>query len=650
MSAKRCTSRVLIVDDAEIMHEIFCDILAPCARKIEDESPCYALSHARSGLEAINLTHAAIESDEGFSVAFIDLRLGDGMNGLEVASQIWQRDPDVHVVICTAFDDLNWYKATKELDCKDRLLLLKKPFHPDEVLQLTLSLSHRWHAAAEADTKLWHLQREVDQRLQVEANLRRMAEHDALTNLPNRSVLLERLNSILHAHQNGNCTIDAVLFMDLDNFKTINDSLGHDAGDELLNQVASRLRTCVRTGSSERRGRGETVRLGGDEFVVLLEQLQQPSDAITVARRIVDRIAEPFTIGDRSVNVGSSVGVAFVDKSALSPNDVLKNADTAMYRAKLSGKGRVAVFDSGMNQDVNARLELESSLRTSLQRDELNILYQPIVDLRTGEICSVEALLRWTMLDGKTVPPSRFIPLAEDIGLITEIGYWTISRAIDQIMELDQAVCASGIKPLSLAVNISHIQLASPDFDSRLGQITAEKRFSRNRLKLEINESIAMRKPQDTAERLKNLHDMGFGIHMDDFGTGHSSLACFHQFRIETVKIDRAFVGSIAHNESHQAIVEAVIQLAHSLKATVIAEGLETSEQIQQLRALGCDKGQGYFFASPQPQQQILRMLLDVDPASRLIAFSRNDPRLSPPPVPESPGFSPLPQSPAWQN
>lgn len=650
MSADRCTTRILIVDDAEIMHEIFCDVLAPQVDDGIELADRFILSHAHDGLEAVQLAAAAMESSEGFAVAFVDYRLGSGPDGPEVIRQIWQQDPLVQIVLCSAYDDNCWDTATSDLPHRDRLLFLKKPFHPDEILQLAISLSCRWSQTLKINEQIWRMQREVDQRLQVEANLRRMAEHDALTKLPNRSVLLDRLQAIVQARKTGRESIDAVLFMDLDNFKIINDSLGHDAGDELLNQVASRLKTCVRSGNSDRRGRGETVRLGGDEFVVLLEQLNKHTDAITVARRIVDRIAEPFTIGDRSVTVGSSVGVAFIDAEVKTPNEVLKNADTAMYRAKLGGKGRVAIFDSGMNQDVNARLEMESALRASLEHDQLNILYQPIVDLKTGQITSAEALLRWTMSDGRVIPPSRFIPLAEEIGLITEIGYWTVNRAIDQILEIDQAILGHDIRLPNLSINISHIQLAEPDFERRLAQIVDVKHFPRHRLKLEINEAIAMRKPLETAACLKRLHDAGFGIFMDDFGTGHSSLACFHQFHIESVKIDRAFVGSIAHNESHQAIVEAVIQLAHSLKASVIAEGLETSEQIRQIRALGCDLGQGYYFSSPISQTQLLKMMVEIDPTKRLRLMLSETLQINPAPTPELPGSTASLPTPAPQN
>lgn len=622
MSAKRCTTRVLIVDDAEIMHEIFCDILASSQTlHLDSDQTKFVLSHARDKIDAAQLTAAAIEASDGFAVAFIDLRLGGSICGLELTKMIWDIDPFVQIVICTAQDGVDWRALTKDFPHRDRLIYLRKPFHPDEIRQLAEALSNRWSDSQAIAEQLWRLQREVDQRLEAETNLRRLAEHDALTKLPNRSVLLDRLQAIIGERKRGRDSIDATLFMDLDNFKTINDSLGHHAGDELLNQVANRLRTCVRTGASNRRGSGETVRLGGDEFVILLERLNDRNDAITVAKRVVDRIADPFTIGDRTVNVGSSVGIAFVDSQIHDPDQVLKNADTAMYRAKLAGKGRVAVFDSGMHQDINAKLELEGALRASLENDELKVLYQPIVDLFSGQIRSVEALLRWNLTDGRVIPPSRFIPLAEELGLITEIGYWTIEHAIEQMQVLELAATGETQLPINLSVNVSHIQLNEPDFESRVCEIVDRKRFPRNRLKLEVNESIAMRRPVETACRLKQLHDAGFGILMDDFGTGHSALSCFHQFHIETVKIDRTFVGSIAHNESHQAIVEAVIQLAHSLKATVIAEGLETADQIRRLRALGCDMGQGYYFASPINQQQLLNLMVEVEPEKRLQEF-----------------------------
>lgn len=635
MSILGQASRILIVDDSEHIHELFSQLLtsrADCSygddltlSQLQSTSSMdsqlvrsFALSHARSGSEATELLAAAHSAAEPFALAFIDLEMPPGMNGCETAQMLWKVDPCLQVVLCASSEGISWGQISATLGHVDQLFLLKKPVDDDVAVQLAIALTEKWRLAAETRDHLWRLQREADRRLEVEANLRRMAEHDSLTNLPNRSVLLDRLAAVLRGYVPGTPTRDAILFLDLDNFKTINDTLGHHAGDDLLNQVADRLRCCVRDHDTTVRNTGETVRLGGDEFVVLLERLQRPDDAVRAARRIVERIAEPFRLGDRYVNVGSSVGVAFVDGTASTPEQLLQNADTAMYRAKLSGKGRVAVFDRGMHEDVSARLELESSLRNALDNCELNILYQPIVDLRSGAVRSVEALLRWTTSDGQAIPPSRFIPLAEEIGLITEIGYWTIERAtadlVDTICQLDPRECPE----LELSVNVSHLQLSDPDFEQRLNTILHQTRFPRRLLKLEINESIAMRKPRETSERLGQLSRAGYGISMDDFGTGHSSLACFYQFPVETVKIDRTFVGSIAHNLSHQAIVQAVISLAHSLNTTVVAEGLESMEQIRHLRDLGCDRGQGYFFSSPVSLDQLLELVRYRLPMHRL--------------------------------
>jgi diguanylate cyclase len=595
--------RILIVDGNDSAHELFSNCLATVERI------GFALSHARCRHEAVELVTAARVSTDPFSVAFIEVNAASEFQGTETAQLLWQLDPHLQVVLYV--DDANIPAASLSATANrlEQLLWIRQPLDKLVITQLAISLTERWLSIAEMRDHLWRLQREIDRRLEAEANLRRMAEHDALTKLPNRSVLLERLAGVLRNHVPGTPCRDAVLFLDLDNFKTINDTLGHHAGDDLLNQVAERLRNSVRNHDTTVRNQCETVRLGGDEFVVLLERLPRAEDAVRAARRIVEQIAEPFQLGDRLVNVGSSVGVAFVDGTATSPEQLLKNADTAMYRAKMSGKGRVAVFDQGMHEDVSARLELESALRNALKNAEFSVMYQPIVDLKTNKVCAVEALLRWTMPDGESIPPARFIPMAEEIGLITEIGYWTIEHATRELVSLVNQFDKDEHVELELNINISHFQLWDNQFEARLGDILCTTCFPKRLLKLEINESIAMRKPRETAAKLYQLNNLGYGISMDDFGTGQSSLACFYQFPIETVKIDRTFVGSIAHNHSHRAIVKAVINLAHSLNTTVVAEGLESVEQVHHLRGLGCNRGQGYYFAPPLNARQLLELI-----------------------------------------
>lgn len=602
MSGRPRAHRVLVLDELDTTHELF----SSCLTAIDRVG--FALSHARRLKDALELAATARQAGEPFAVAFVDGNLSTGCDITSLTDQLWRVDPHLQLVLYAERDTSRKLEFSFDGARCEQLLLVRKPLDVEVILQWAATLSERWAANSEMREHLWRLQREIDQRLEAEANLRRMAEHDALTKLPNRSVLLERLAGILQNYCPDSPCRDAVLFLDLDNFKSINDTLGHHAGDDLLNQVAERLRSSVRNHDTAVRNHCETVRLGGDEFVVLLERLPRAEDAIRAARRIVEQIAEPFHLCDRMVNVGSSIGIAFVDGTATSPEQLLKNADTAMYRAKLNGKGRVAVFDRGMHDDVSARLELESALRAALDNNEFSVLYQPIIHLATGQMCAVEALLRWTLHDGTAVPPSEFIPLAEEIGLITQIGYWTIEHATQELKSL-VAQFVNNDAELELNVNVSHLQLWDNQFEQRLDSILNKTGFPKRLLKLEINESIAMRKPRETAAKLYALNKLGYGISMDDFGTGQSSLACFYQFPIEMVKIDRTFVGSIAHNHSHRAIVKAVIDLAHSLNTTVVAEGLESIEQVGSLQGLGCDRGQGYHFAAPLTGKQLIELI-----------------------------------------
>ena len=631
---------VLVIDDQRGMHEAFDRILQTTLRGVSDGDGCdgeypaieaagdgglargYQLQHADSGEAGIIAARRAARSGRPFSVAFVDMCL-PGIDGVETTERLWQVDPELHVVIYTTFSDHDWADVVKRLGRTDRLLLLKKPFERDEVRQLALAFSEKARLAGQHRAYIQQLRREVAHRQQIEADLRWMAQRDALTSLPNREFLLHRLQLSLDRRRRAPAGHDAVLFLDLDNFKIVNDSLGHNAGDDLLRQVAARLQHCVRgTDLAVQDAAGQTVRLGGDEFVVLLEQLASREDALVVARRVVQRLAEPFTLAGRRVTIGSSVGVAFVDSAAATPAELLRNADTAMYRAKTEGKGRLAVFDQGMHEAVCARLELESDLRRAMEAEEFSLRFQPVIDLRDGCIRAVETLLRWQQAGQWEVPPCDFIPIAEEIGLITEIGYWVAQQASQQLRDLMRHLPAQHAFAPDLCINMSQRQLADPNLVQRLNDIMRASGWSRQRLKLEITESVALGDPQRTSEPLLRLHREGYRIHMDDFGIGYSSLACFHRFPIEAVKIDRALVASIDSNRSYLAIVQAVIQLAHSLGSEVVAEGLETPAHVRMLKDLGCDRGQGFIFSPPLTIDALADLLLAQTPQQRLATMA----------------------------
>ncbi|MFK8112125.1 MAG: putative bifunctional diguanylate cyclase/phosphodiesterase [Rubripirellula sp.] len=635
MTTEKKQRRILIVDDQQQIHDTFDRVFAIQGPKDDalmdfesrflngdvepdnvdvDGMPSYELDHALSGEEAVELVQKSVAEGTAYSVAFVDMRMPCGMDGMETTEALWEIDPNLHVVICTAYSDHVWEDVLKRLGYSDRLLLLKKPFESDEARQIALALSEKSRLGVIQQQKVDDLGREVERRRVAEETMRDMAHRDALTSLPNRPYLLEKLARIVGTASGKDQPI-AVLFLDLDNFKIINDSLGHDAGDDLLIQVASRLKNCVRecdttSRSIENEEMGETVRLGGDEFVVLLESLLHPNDAISVAKRIVKKIGEPFQLGDRFVTVGTSVGVAFLGSHVKDANEALRNADTAMYRAKNNGKGRVAVFDQTMHDDVVARMELEDQLRRAVRTEAFTLNYQPILDLRTGDIRGVETLIRWTDESGNRMSPSDFIPMIEEIGLIHQVGEWVLENAMRDMMRLTP-VLSEAQQGLYLGVNVSGRQLSDPFFLEQLETILARTGFDRRRLKIEMNESVESRGHERVLSTMLDLHRSGVRIQIDDFGKGQSSLNCFQTYPIEAVKIDRSFTASIAIEHSHAAITEAIVKLAHNLNAKIVAEGVESPDQLEVLRRWGCDLAQGYFFSPPLTAQALGRLLKD---------------------------------------
>lgn len=633
--------RILIIDDQSQIHETFARIFRGDhrnehelddfeARFLQDESdpaekepasaPKFSLTHAYSGEEGVYQVQKSIDGDERFSVAFVDMRMPQGMDGLATIKRLWRIDPALQVVICTAYSDHTWDDIVRCLGYSDRLLLLRKPFEQDEARQLALALSEKCRLAIRQEEKLELLKNEVHRRRKAESELRDIAHRDALTALPNRPFLIQKLEQVLANQGPRRKTYDAILFLDLDNFKIINDSLGHEAGDDLLNQVAMRLQECVRdhdtasrcsdpVDKSDSSAGDETIRLGGDEFVVLLERLAHRDDALLVARRIVQRICEPFQLGDRLVTIGTSVGVAFIDASLTDGHEALRNADTAMYQAKNSGKGQIAVFDQTMHDAVVARHELEAQLRVALRDEKFELRYQPIVNLKTGEIQGVEVLSRWRSDDGEYVPPSEFVPVAEEIGLINHFGEWVLERSMREFSAM-MASFDDGQRPeIYLGVNISRRQLGDPFFIDRLQAIIDRTRFKWS-LKLEMSENGDTRHNERSLQTMLDLHQSGVGIHIDDFGKGNSSLTCFHDYPIETVKIDRTFTASITIDHGHAIITQAIVQLAHHLMASIVCQGVESAKQLHLLQQWGCDLAQGYIFAPPLDICELERLLI----------------------------------------
>jgi diguanylate cyclase (GGDEF)-like protein/PAS domain S-box-containing protein len=425
--------------------------------------------------------------------------------------------------------------------------------------------------------------------------------YDGLTGLPNRVLFHDRLASALARARRNPGALVAVLFLDLDRFKIVNDSLGHSVGDRLLVEVAQRLQRCVRGGDT-------VARLGGDEFALLLTGVRDVSDPTRAAIRIQESLAAPFNLDGREVFTSASVGIAMSASGYEEPGGLLQDADTAMYRAKSRGGGRSEVFDEEMRARALARLQLESDLRRAVERESFELHYQPIVSPGSGRILAFEALVRWRHPERGLILPEEFISLAEETGLVLALGGQVLRQACRRMRAwLDRLPVGS---PLVVTVNVSARQLACTDFPELVAEALRESDLPPEKLKLEITESALIENADSAAGLLRRLHGLGVGIWLDDFGTGHSSFSYLHRFPIETLKIERSFIGKLDQGDGSFAIVRAIVLLAHSLGLSTIAEGVELPGQRDRLRDLGCDGVQGFLFSQPLPG----------DAASELIA------------------------------
>jgi diguanylate cyclase (GGDEF)-like protein/PAS domain S-box-containing protein len=420
---------------------------------------------------------------------------------------------------------------------------------------------------------------------------------DPLTGLRNRLYFIDRLEALIEECA-GRADSFAILFLDVDRFKIVNDSLGHETGDWLLVEIAERLRSSVRsTDVSARIALPSVVaRFGGDEFAVLLENLHQPSDATIVAERILTQFASHFDIRGRIIFATVSIGVALGDSAATS-NDLLRNADTAMYYAKTRGKARYQIFDEGMRGRAVARMELESDLRKAIDEDDFLLYYQPEVSLKTGRAVGYEALVRWNHPQRGMVMPGEFLPLAEETGLIVPLGRWVMREACRQMAEWHRMFAQQ--PPLTISVNASSRELADPDLVPNVARILRETGLDPGTLRIEVTESSIVENQDLTASTLRRLQEIGVSLEIDDFGTGYSSLSRLHEYPFSTVKIDRSFVKDLETEPESLHLVETILRLAQGLGLGVVAEGIETREQLAKLTSLGCGYGQGYYFSRP---------------------------------------------------
>jgi diguanylate cyclase (GGDEF)-like protein len=450
------------------------------------------------------------------------------------------------------------------------------------------------------------------ERRRNEAETRHQALHDPLTGLPNRALFRDRLEHALAGSRRRDTTL-AVLFLDVDNFKVVNDSLGHEAGDELLSALAPRLCEALRSGDT-------VARFGGDEFVLLCEDVVDEQEALEIAERVKQCFCEPLPISGGERHVSASIGVAMPSAAGDGPESLLRDADAAMYRAKERGRARFEVFDADMRASALKRLQLEAELRRALERDEMRLVYQPVIEVDTGRIAAVEALLRWHHPERGVVPPLEFIPVAEESGLIVQLGDWVLREAMRKATHWS-GMERPGDSPVVVSVNLSARQMAERDLVASVGRALRDTGVDARQIALEITETVLVEDTVAAAETLYALQDIGVKLVLDDFGTGYSSLGYVKRFPLSFLKIDRSFVAELGHNGRDTAIVSAIAEMARALGARVVAEGVETEEQLRGVRRLGCELAQGYLFARPLPSDEI-DGLLRTDPW-RVVTISR---------------------------
>lgn len=740
------TIRILVIDDNQAIHSDFIKILGTTKSqsgmkdaklgKLEslifqneinhtrqhDQLPTFEIDTALQGKEGIEKIAASIRNNKPYSIAFIDIRMPPGLDGVETTKRIWEMDENIQVVICTAFSDYSWEETVAKLGTRDNLLILKKPFDNIAVRQLACALSKKWQLMNESRSYTKNLEKTIDKKTtELEHSLSQMratfnssaegilvtdnngniidfndkfkemfslsvnhlhgvnftnlveyltqnaskdcqfaklakeciphhhawkgklslndrsmyecyseaykidnqilgrvfsflditqptilneklqyqATHDLLTDLPNRLQLVSYLKTAIDtADQSGDSF--AIIFLDLDRFKLINDSLSHEAGDTILKSVAQRLKHTIRSADL-------LCRLGGDEFVIVTRDFTDKNELNIFLTRIIDAFKQPFHIENHDVQMTTSIGISIYPQNGHTIDLLLRNADIAMYLAKSGGANQYQYFTEELNTKNIEKFEKEAEIRNALLNHEFELYFQPQIDITNKKIISLEALIRWNHPTKGLLLPIDFITIAEDSSLIDEIGEWTLRTACDQIKQwIDD-----GINPVRVAVNVSPKQARHYNFTSKLKQIIKETKISPHNLELELTENVIINNP-NVMTTIAELKDLGIQIALDDFGTGYASLNFLRHIPVDKLKIDQSFIKNIVNKSTDDAIVQAIISIAKSLNLEVIAEGVESAAQVEHLKKLNCEEVQGYYYHKPMNAEDCRQFLMSA--------------------------------------
>lgn len=549
---------------------------------------------------AVSAVRDAIAADDPFAVAFLDMRMPPGPDGIWAAARIRELDPAIEIVLCTAFSDVDPADMGAVVPPEEKLSYLQKPFHPHEIRQMTISLASKWRA---------------------EHRIVKLAYFDPLTGLPNREQSRNRLVSALNLARQHERTL-AVLYLDLDNFKRVNDTLGHAVGDELLCLVAARMRHSLRADEGAAADaypstrNNHIARLGGDEFIVILPGIRTPSDAAAVAKRLIAELQQPLHLAKNTLVVTPSVGISIFPSDGADVDTLLRNADLAMYFAKRKAPGMYAFYDPSMNDAALHRFTIEARLRGALERGEFTLHYQPQFDVASGTVSGMEALLRWDNDHLGQVPPAEFIPIAEETGLILPIGEWALRTACRQA----RAWRDEGLPLNRIAVNVSGPQFALKEFPTLVTAIIAETGIEPSMLELEITESVVMKDEPWAEQALAQLKELGILLAIDDFGTGYSSFGRLRNYAVDRLKIDQSFMTSLVDCSDDRAIAAAIIAMSRTLRINVTAEGVENFPQLLFLQEHSCQEAQGFLFSRPLPAEDaraLLRRAAETTAATR---------------------------------